>query len=131
MYLRAFTDVYDGIRGLLFPPRYEFGFTADMDNTGFPAHVLNEFRTMFAKDMTWWMPTASQKRRFKVHPKIGKVADNLIAVSRDGRQEFWVMDNDWAGFPDPAEFLFLGFERDRTIFAAGQFEDWPQNWKRT
>ncbi|MEE9455161.1 MAG: hypothetical protein V3V13_12395 [Paracoccaceae bacterium] len=129
MYLRAFTDVYDGIRGLLFPQRYEFGFTADMDNADFPPALLDGFRAMFATDVSWRKPSATQRRRFMaMRDHLG--ADNLIAVSVVERQEFWVMDNDWAGFPDPAQFLFVGFARNKSIVAAGRFEDWPDNWQR-
>jgi len=129
MYFRALSDVYDGIRGLLFPPRYEFGFTADMDNADFSPALLSGFRAMFATDLSWWKPSATQRRRFMARRgDLG--ADNLVAVSVLDRQELWVMDNDWAGFPDPAEYLFVGFARNKTVFAAGRFEDWPDNWQR-
>jgi len=129
MYTRAFHDVYDAIRGLLFPPCYEFSFTADMDNADFLPAYLDAFRRLFARDITWWKPSARQYGRFKAQrDMLG--ADNLVAVSMVERQELWVVENDWSGFPDPAQYLCVGFLRNKSIFAAGRFEDWPDNWQQ-
>ncbi len=110
--------------------RHEFGFTADMDNTGFPASSLKHFRRIWRETLVWLPPTEAQKQRFRSHPLVSKSADALIAVSGAKRREYWVLENFTSGFPDPAEFLFVGFEPGQKIFAAGRFEDWPENWQR-
>ncbi len=116
--------------GRFMPRRHEFGFTADMDNADFSEPALESFRKVFSRELLWQRPSASQMQRFRDHGALRKAADNLIAASHAGRCEYWVLDNNWSGFPDPAEFLFVGFTRGRKIFAAGRFEDWPENWRR-
>ncbi len=109
--------------------RHEFGFTADMDNTGVPASLLEGFRRVWRETLVWLPPSAAQKARFQAHRQLRQSADALVAVSGEAQREYWVLENFTSGFPDPAEFLFVGFRGDN-IFARGQFEDWPDNWQR-
>ena len=126
----VFSNAIAHVRNAFSPANHGFGFTADMDNRGFPARSVAHFRLAFAKDMTWFTPSVSERQRFKAHPDVSKAADHLLAVSQEGSREYWVLENDWSGFPDPAEYLFIGFTPDKSIFAAGRFEDWPENWQR-
>lgn len=110
--------------------RHEFGFTADMDNTVFSASGLDHFRRLWREKLVWLPPSARQKRRFQAHRQVRQAADALVAVSGAEQQEYWVLENFSSGFPDPAEFLFIGFLPGQKIFATGRFEDWPDNWQR-
>lgn len=66
----------------------------------------------------------------KDRAELRDLADGVIAVGSSFGQEYWVMQNDWHGFPDPAEFVFVAFGDGGKIIALGYFDDWPSAWSR-
>ncbi len=105
------------------------GFTADIDNSEIDAAAVAEFKKLLLKNLEWTGPSVEQKQRFKNDEHLNKTSDDLIAVAKDNGNEYWVMESFLSGFPDPAEYLFFGFDANSNSFAAGRFEFWPKNWE--
>jgi len=108
----------------------QFGFTADQDNKTLPKTLLAGFLDAMDTVITWQTPDQSEVAAFKLRDDLNRLADDLIAATQSWKQGAWVLQNTWSGFPDPAEFLFLGFDGQGQVNATGYFEDWPSYWHR-
>ncbi len=107
-----------------------FGFTADMDNAELSPALLAGFLVAHSQMLTWRAPDAAEKAAFQLRSELKRNGDDLIAVSDDFASGAWVLENMWAGFPDPADFAFIGFNGEGDVAAFGYFEDWPVNWAK-
>ena len=63
-------------------------------------------------------------------PELRDMADRVVAMAQDFGREYWVMQNEWHGFPDPPEFVFVAFADGGKIVGLGYFDDWPATWAR-
>ena len=106
----------------------QLGFTADMDNAKLPKPMLAGFEAAMRRDLSWRKPDSAELAAFKLRGDLRRNGDDLIAVCDGHGQGAWVLENMWAGFPDPADFVFIGFNGDGDIDAFGFFEDWPPRW---
>ena len=109
----------------------QLGFTADMDNAKLPSTLINGFEAAFARDLIWRKPDEGELAAFRLRGDLKRKGDSLNYVTDDLGSSGWVLENMWAGFPDPADFVFIGFNGDGDINAFGFFEDWPVNWTTT
>lgn len=105
-----------------------FGPTADPDNAEIPRHVFAGFLDAMDTRIVWSKPDEAEIAAFRLRSDMKDVADNLYATARHWKNGAWVVQNDWNGFPDPAEFQFLGFDAAGAVNALGYFEDWPSYW---
>jgi hypothetical protein len=106
----------------------QLGFTADMDNAKVPTPLLSRFLESLHYALNWRKPDASELAAFKMRPEFRQLGDSVIAVTDTFGTGAWVLENNWSGFPDPAEFVFVGFDGQGGLNALGYFEDWPKNW---
>ncbi len=106
------------------------GFTADQDNADLPDTLLAGFRTALDTVLHWRVPDTAEEAAFELRAELRQKADSLYAVTESFGNSAWVLKNMWHGFPDPAEFLFVGFDGQGDIRQMGYFEDWPSWWHR-
>jgi hypothetical protein len=104
------------------------GFTADMDNEAVPQDMLQPFMVAMARPLDWRVPDAGEKGAFALRGELRRSGDSLFAVCDGFASGAWVLKNDWSGFPDPAEYVFLGFDAEGQVYAKGYFDDWPDGW---
>lgn len=116
-----------------------YGLSADQDNREFAAVYLARFEALYQAPITWRRPEGNERAKYVALAR--HLGRNVLAVGQYEQDHCLVLDCDWSGFPDPAEFLFLA-DPDITSFfltakkpkptgfqAVGFFEDWPTaNW---
>jgi hypothetical protein len=107
------------------------GLTADMDNAQVPQAALEPFFAALDSALDWRAPDASEKAAFSLRGDLKRSGDNLYRVCDGFAGGAWALKNMWSGFPDPAEFVFLGFNAAGEVFAKGYFDDWPDGWTKT
>ena len=104
------------------------GLTARMDNAGLNLSLVGQAQAALARPLLHW-EVAGPSSNSCWRP--GGVCGNCrpgSAVAHGRDEGYWVLQNDWSGFPDPSEFVLVGFRDQGEIFALGFFEDWPGNW---
>ncbi len=102
--------------------------TARADNAAVPAPLLAAFRAACARRIDWEPAGAKDALIFADSGPVSQLADEILALGDDGEMQYWLLTNDWSGFPDPSEFVLVGFGADGDIAALGHFEDWPEAW---
>jgi hypothetical protein len=106
------------------------GLTADMDNAAVPDEMLVPFKVALARPLDWRAPDAGERGAFTLRGDLKRNGDNLFRVCDGFAHGAWVLKNMWSGFPDPAEFVFLGFDAEGQVYAKGYFDDWPEGWSQ-
>ena len=108
-----------------------FGPTADPDNAEISPVFFNRFLEAMDTRIYWRAPDQAETGRFQSDRQFADKGDRIFAATDEWKNGAWVLQNDWNGFPDPAEYLFLGFDAFGGVNAAGYFEDWPGYWHRS
>ncbi len=102
--------------------------TAAMDNSAVDPTLLAEFRRALGRQIEWEPAGAKDAIIFADSGRISQLADDIVALGDDGKMQYWLLRNDWSGFPDPSEFVLVGFGAQGEVAALGYFEDWPKAW---
>jgi hypothetical protein len=109
----------------------KFGPTADPDNAEIAKSALAGFLDAMNTMIYWQTPDQAEAAAFSVRDDVKDMADHLYASAPGWKHGAWILQNMWHGFPDPAEFVFLGFDAQGVVNAMGYFEDWPSYWHKT
>lgn len=104
------------------------GFTADQDNGQLDPVLVSAAHSAINVPLFWKNAEPIHQVLFKSFSELRGKADRVIAVAHGECESYWVLQNDWSGFPDPAEFVLVGFCDQGEISALGYFEDWPSAW---
>ncbi len=102
--------------------------TAALDNERVEPALLAAFRAACARRIDWEPAGAKDALIFADSGPVSALADEIVALGDDGERQYWLLRNDWSGFPDPSEFVLVGFGENADIAALGHFEDWPEAW---
>ncbi len=102
--------------------------TAAMDNSAVDPTLLAGFRQAIGRRVEWEPAGAKDAIIFADSGRISQLADDIVALGDDGKMQYWLLRNDWSGFPDPSEFVLVGFDARGELAALGYFEDWPRAW---
>ena len=76
--------------------------------------------------MTWRRTTAEESAWWDAH--FGRFADGVHAVADVGGCRWAVLDRMWRGWPDPPEFAWFALDADDSVWAARDFDWWPEAW---
>ncbi|MCP5037287.1 MAG: hypothetical protein GY945_06765 [Rhodobacteraceae bacterium] len=105
--------------------------TARMDNAGLdPALVTTARAVMGTTIKSWENAGPKEQVLLGAREDLRDLGDHVFAVAHEGKSSYWILQNDWSGFPDPSEFVLVGFKDQGEVFALGYFEDWPLYWTR-
>ena len=105
--------------------------TAGMDNAQFDPALVAAGEAILARDVTDWQRAGTfEQMQFQSRNDINDIADNVYAFTDFEGEAYWVLENDISGFPDPAQFVLVGFNSDLEVIALTHFDDWPDSWAR-
>lgn len=103
--------------------------TARMDNAGLDPALLGAARALLAQPIdAWEIAGPKEQLLLRGRKELSGLGDRVLAVAHLPGSAAWILQNDWSGFPDPSEFVLVGFRRQGEIHALGFFEDWPACW---
>ena len=86
------------------------------------------FRKLRRQSVAWLAPSEADHAAWRADGTVEPFGDHLVAVARiDGRRA-WILENDWFGWPDPPQYAFFAFDAEGAIWAATNFNHWPERW---
>ena len=112
------------------PPAPGESLTARLDNQAVDPALAAEFRRALERRIDWQPAGAKEAYLFRGREGLNGLADEIVALGDDGEMRYWLLRNHWSGFPDPSEFVLVGFTAAGQVAALGYFEDWPPAWPR-
>ncbi|EBA17886.1 hypothetical protein RSK20926_19147 [Roseobacter sp. SK209-2-6] len=101
------------------------GYTADQDNARLDPSLVQAAVDLMARELPWEVAGPKDQVLMRSFEELKGRADRVAVKTQTGGGSAWVMQNDWSGFPDPAEYVLVGFCHQGEINALGYFEDWP------
>ena len=104
-------------------------FTAQ-DNARLKPALVDGAAGYFGREIAWEPAGPKDQIVFKSNPDLANMGDNMCAIAHTDAGTCWVLQNDWHGFPDPPEFLFVAFRGQGEVSALKYFDDWPANWTK-
>lgn len=104
--------------------------TVDTFNADLAPALLAAYREATGEVIAFEPAGPKETLVMKDRPDLRDMADGVAAVAHDFGRSYWVMQNTWHGFPDPPEFVFVGFADGGEVIALGYFDDWPAKWTR-
>ncbi len=103
--------------------------TARLDNARLDPALVDAARALLGQTIADWEPAGPKEQLLlRGREELAGLGDRVLAMVHMPGTAAWVLQNDWSGFPDPSEFVLIGFRRQGEIFALGFFEDWPACW---
>lgn len=103
--------------------------TSDMDNAKLDPPLVAAGQVLLGEGIkTWGNPSELDQFLHQSHALLNETGDHVYGVTNHGLTRLWVLQNDWSGFPDPSEFILVGFNEQSQVIALCYFEDWPNGW---
>lgn len=106
------------------------GFTADQDNARLGSKLVEAAVAEMGLPIAWDPAGPKEQVLLNSFDDLRGVADHVLLIAHTRGKSYWVLQNNWSGFPDPSEFVLVGFCGQGEINALGYFEDWPTAWTR-
>ncbi len=88
------------------------------------------FRQCRKRRLIWQAPTEKDNRTWADDESLQRFGDSLIAVADVGNRRWMIVERDWHGWPDPPEWAFFAIENNNAVWAAADFDIWPDAWTR-
>ena len=104
------------------------GFTADQDNARLDPKLVETAVAEMDLHIAWDPAGPKEQVLLNSFDDLRGLADRVLLIAHTRGKSYWVLQSDWSGFPDPSEFILVGFCDQGEVNALGYFEDWPSAW---
>ena len=89
---------------------------------------LWRFRQCRRREIEWNLNPEAFERAATILPRLRDFGNATYATAQVSKQTWIIREAYFHGWPDPPRFTFFAMEADH-LWAAGQFVDWPENWR--